>query len=110
MMQSGRLNLTSPCFYEEHIIWPPNQFIGHPTLQIKTKRAIMRICKGLPRNPTPITFTVIEVETAISKTKPSKAFDLDGISMLMLKKLGIVRLSYLSYSPNSLLSPADPEK
>ncbi|XP_073841483.1 uncharacterized protein [Musca autumnalis] len=72
------------------------QFIEHPSSQNRSRRAVFRRCKSLKRDLQPISFTSSEVERIISKSKPSKALGPDGISMVMLKKLGAVGLSYLT--------------
>lgn len=56
----------------------------------------MRRCNGLQRDLTLISFTMLEVEMFISKEKPPRAVGNDAISMLMLKKLETVGLSFLT--------------
>ena len=72
------------------------QFIEHPSSQNRTKRAVIRRSKNLKRDLQPLSFTSSEVEAIISKSKPSKALGPDGISMLMLKKLGAIGLGFLT--------------
>lgn len=53
-------------------------------------------CKKLKRGPALISLTVLEVDTFISKTKTLKAIGSDDISMLMLKNLDAIELSYIT--------------
>lgn len=65
-----------------------------------TREPLCEDVKVYKKDPTTISVTMLEVENAISRLNHKKALGPDGISKLMLKKLGTVGLIYLTRMKN----------
>lgn len=64
------------------------QFVEHPKSN-RAKRKLLSRMRTLPDEEAPTQFTMGDVANVIRNAEPSKAFCPDGISMIMLKYVGI---------------------